>query len=105
MSEAASAGASLPFGSEFSPSQIDLRHLLELIETNEGNQTALQAAILTTWFAKHGAGADAARAAKNRNTLAMNCRLGLRAYGIIDTKAAHWHAFGGLTIRQVEPPR
>ena len=28
------AGASLPFGSEFSPSQIDLRQLLELIDAH-----------------------------------------------------------------------
>lgn len=88
MSDTTSTGNSLPFGSEFSPSQIDLRQLLELIDTHEGNQPALQAAILATWFSAHGAGPDAARAAKNRNTLAMNCRLGLRAYGIIDTKAA-----------------
>lgn len=88
MSDTTTTGNSLPFGSEFSPSQIDLRQLLDLIDTHEGNQPALQAAILTTWFADHGAGADAAKAAKNRNTLAMNCRLGLRAYGIIDTKAA-----------------
>lgn len=92
MSEAP-ASSSLPFGSEFSPSQITLRELLELTASHEGDQTALQAAILKTWFAEHGAGADPTRAAKNRDTLAMNCRLGLRAYGIIDTKAA-FTAFG-----------
>ena len=85
--------ASLPFGSEFSPSQIDLRQVLELIDTHEGDQSALQAAILRASFSEHGSGDDLARAAKNRNTLAKNCRLGLRAYGIIDTKAA-FTAFG-----------
>lgn len=79
------AGASLPFGSEFSPSQIELRQLLELIDAHEGDQAGLQAAILGTWFSKHGGGG--AQAARNRNTLAMNCRLGLRAYGIIDQDA------------------
>lgn len=82
--EPAAGRASLPFGSEFSPSQIDLRQLLELIGTHEGNQAELQAAILTTWFASHGSGSNPEKA---RNTLAMNCRLGARAYGIIDTKA------------------
>ncbi len=86
--EAPAGRAFLPFGSEFSPSQIDLRQLLELIATHEGDQPALQAAILATWFSKHAAGADPVKAAKNRNTLAMNSRLGLRAYGIIDTAAA-----------------
>ena len=86
----ATSAASLPFGSEFSPSQIDLRQILELIEEHEGNQAALQAAILAKWFSGHGSGSDPAKA---RNTLAMNCRLGLRAYGIIDT-AAHFTDFG-----------
>lgn len=77
--------ASLPFGSEFSPSQIDLRQLLELIAAHEGDEKALQAAILNTYFSSHGtAGADPAKVAKNRKTLAMNCRLGLKAYGIIE---------------------
>lgn len=89
MSDLEASGGSLPFGSEFSPSQIDLREMLELIATHEGDQAGLQAAILATWFAEHaGTGADAERAAKNRNTLAMNSRLGLRAYGIIDTAAS-----------------
>lgn len=33
----------LPFGSEFSPSQIDLPELLELAMTHAGNVRALQA--------------------------------------------------------------
>lgn len=86
----------LPFGSEFSPSQVDLRHLLDLIHADEGNVKALQAAILEAYFAKHGAaGTNAAKAARNRNTLAMNCRLGLRAYGIIDADA-RFTEFGRL---------
>lgn len=88
MSDSQTSGAALPFGSEFSPSQIELRQLLELIETHEGNQSALQAAILTTWFAQHGAGPNPSKAAKNRKKLALNCRLSLRAYGIIDNAAA-----------------
>jgi len=83
--------ASLPFGSEFSPSQINLRQTLELIEQHAGNQAALQAAILATYFANHGG--TGPNAAKNRNTLAMNSRLGLKAYGIIDD-TAHFTDFG-----------
>ena len=86
MSEAASTRASLPFGSEFSPSQLDLRKTLELIEQHHGNQAALQAALLSTYFANHGG--TGPNAAKNRHTLAMNSRLGLKAYGIIDDSAA-----------------
>lgn len=82
---AAPARGSLPFGSEFSPSQIDLRQMLELIERHEDNQAALQAAILTAYFAGHGG--TGPNAGKNRNTLAMNSRLGLKAYGIINDTA------------------
>jgi hypothetical protein len=73
----------LPFGSEFSPSQIELPRLLELAEANEGNQKALQAAIHSEYFSKHGGGN-----LKSQQTLAMNCRLGMRAYGLIDDTAS-----------------
>ena len=85
MSEIENTRAALPFGSEFSPSQICLRQMLKMIEQHEGNQAALQAAILATYFANHGG--TGPNAAKNRNTLAMNSRLGLKAYNIIDENA------------------
>jgi site-specific DNA-methyltransferase (cytosine-N4-specific) len=72
----------LPFGSEFSPSQIALPRLLELAEAHAGDQKALQDAIKAEYFASHGGGN-----AKNQQTLAMNCRLGMKAYGIIDETA------------------
>ncbi len=47
MSETAAPDrANLPFGSEFSPSQIDLPRLLELVEAHEGDEKAIEAAIL-----------------------------------------------------------
>lgn len=72
----------LPFGSEFSPSQIELPVLLDLAATHEGDAKAMQASIQARFFSKHGGGD-----AKNQKTLAMNCRLGLKAYGIIDEDA------------------
>ena len=76
---------SLPFGSEFSPSQIRLPRVLELVEQREGNNTGLEDAIQAEYFSAHGqASRDPGKAARNRDTLAMNCRLGLKAYGIID---------------------
>lgn len=69
----------LPFGSEFSPSQIELPVLLELAHDNEGDNQALQQEILKKFFIRHGRGNE-----KNKRTLAMNCRLGMKAYGIID---------------------
>jgi len=72
----------LPFGSEFSPSQIDLTVLLDLAKTSQSDVKALQAAILDRFFSRHGG-----ESAKNRKTLAMNCRLGMKAYGLIDEEA------------------
>ncbi|MFN8499039.1 MAG: restriction endonuclease [Anaerolineae bacterium] len=72
----------LPFGSEFSPSQIDLPELLELVWEHSGNTKELQAAIRDRYFRQHGHGNE-----RNKNTLAMNCRLGMKAYGLIDDDA------------------
>lgn len=72
----------LPFGSEFSPSQIDLPILLDLAASNDGDPKALQASIQLRFFSTHGGGN-----AQNQKTLAMNCRLGMKAYGLIDENA------------------
>lgn len=72
----------LPFGSEFSPSQVDLPTLLDLASIHEGNAEALQSAIQARFFSSHGGGSE-----KNQKTLAMNCRLGMKAYGLIDRDA------------------
>lgn len=78
----------LPFGSEFSPSQISLPKLLDLVKENEGDPKTLEASILTEWFSQHAATAeDEAAGSYNRAKLANNCKLGLIAYGLIDRDA------------------
>ena len=72
----------LPFGSEFSPSQIELPVLLNLAVAHGGDAKALQAEIQAHFFSTHGGGN-----AKNQQTLAMNCRLGMKAYGLLDEHA------------------
>lgn len=69
----------LPFGSEFSPNQIVLPELLTICNENQGNKENLENRIKEQYFSTHGHGNE-----KNRRTLAMNCRLGLKSYGIID---------------------
>jgi len=71
--------AKLPFGSEFSPSQVQLPELLSICHYNSGSKDEIEFAILSKYFSSHGSGNEA-----NKKTLAMNCRLGLKAYGIID---------------------
>lgn len=67
----------LPFGSEFSPTQIDLPTVLELVKQHEGSQAEFEEAIKTKFFAKNWT-SDC-----NKRKLAMNLRLALKAYGII----------------------
>ncbi|MBC6416757.1 MAG: hypothetical protein GDA47_02910, partial [Rhodospirillales bacterium] len=43
----------LPFGSEFSPSQIELPGMLQLLEDRAGDPAAIEAAIRQTYFASH----------------------------------------------------
>lgn len=85
----------LPFGSEFSPSQIKLPELLEIVSRHPGNPQALEAEILRTYFAGHGsAGSDEAARDYNKGKLANNCKLGMIAYGLID-REARFTDFGG----------
>jgi site-specific DNA-methyltransferase (cytosine-N4-specific) len=64
----------IPFGAQFSPNQIDLKYLLELCSIHSGDCVGLQAAIRHTWFSAHS----------DPETSALNTRLGLRDYGLID---------------------
>jgi Restriction endonuclease len=94
----------LPFGSEFSPSQIVLPDLLELIDASQGDWRALEAAILKRYFSTHAEGREGEDASYNRGKLANNCKLGLIAYGIIE-RAGSFTDFGRHLhdIRKDEP--
>ena len=94
----------LPFGSEFSPSQVDLPDLLGIVEANQGDPRALEAAILARYFSSHASGRTGEEATYNRGKLANNCKLGLIAYGIID-RTATLTEFGAKlhSLREDEP--
>lgn len=74
----------LPFGSEFSPSQIDLPHLLNFANQHGGDWRAFEDAVRVTYFDSHGSGDGASY---NRGKLANNTKLGMIAYGLIDRDA------------------
>ena len=84
----------LPFGSEFSPSQVDLPIVLELVKENEGDWRSLEKAVLERYFSGHAKGRDdEASKTYNRTKLANNCKLGLIAYKIIN-RDGNYTAFG-----------
>ena len=69
----------LPFGSEFSPAQIDLPTLLALAHEHGSNwRSGFEAAVRDRYFAANPTSDD------NRNKLANNTKLSMRAYGLIE---------------------
>ena len=73
------SASDLPFGSEFSPSQVVLPELLEIVGVHQGDPRTLEANIKAQYFGGHAASSQA--------KLANNCKLGMIAYGIIDREA------------------
>ena len=72
----------LPFGSEFSPSQIELAEVIGLADVHGGDWRAFEDAVRKTWFDANPTSAD------NRAKLANNTKLGMIAYGIIERDAS-----------------
>jgi len=71
----------LPFGSEFSPSQIELSAVLGLAMAFGGDWKAFEGAVKRKYFAQYKTNEY------NRGKLANNTKLGMIAYGIIDRDA------------------
>ena len=72
----------LPFGSEFSPSQIELPTVLEFANVHGGDWHAFERAVRDAYFEGHRT------SDYNRGKLANNTKLGMIAYGIIERDAA-----------------
>ncbi len=77
----------LPFGSEFSPSQIDLKQVLELARQYGGDWKAFEIAVRDKYFARNQTNDY------NKRKLANNTKLAMIAYGLID-REARLTAFG-----------
>lgn len=71
----------LPFGSEFSPSQVQLPVLLEFAKEHGGNWKAFEVAVKAKYFAGNPT------SDYNKGKLANNTKLGMIAYGLIDRDA------------------
>ena len=70
----------LPFGSEFSPTQIDLPVLLELADQHGADWKAFEDAVRDRYFAENKT------SDYNKSKLANNTKLSLRAYGLVGEK-------------------
>jgi hypothetical protein len=67
----------LPYGKQFSPEQVELGVALDLARTHDGDRAAFQLALRKAFFDKSGS------TLANRNTLAMNAFLSMRAYELV----------------------
>ena len=85
----------LPFGSEFSPSQVSLARVLELAHQHGGDRHAFEKAIEAEFFTGSNDPAG----------MAENNRLAMAAYGIIEREDAQLTDFGEdlLAIKGDEP--
>ena len=72
----------LPFGSEFSPQQVDLARLLVLAHKHGKDWKAFEAAVRKQYFEKNKT------SDYNKNKLANNTKLSMRAYGLIESQDA-----------------
>ncbi len=70
----------LPFGSEFSPAQIELPFLLELANRYSVDWKVFENAVRDRYFAKNRT------TERNKGKLANNTKLSMRAYGLIGEK-------------------
>lgn len=70
----------LPFGSEFSPAQIDLPVLLDLADQHDADWKAFEDAVRDRYFAENKT------SDYNKSKLANNTKLSLRAYGLVGEK-------------------
>ena len=68
----------LPFGSEFSPKQVDLVVLLELAFKHGTDWRSFENAVRARYFYRHDT------SDRNKSKLAQNTKLALRAYGLIN---------------------
>ena len=84
------ARSDLPFGSEFSPAQIDLPVLLELAHGHGVDWRGFEDAVHDRYFAEHET------SAYNRGKLANNTKLSLRAYGLIGERDATLTEVGAM---------
>lgn len=71
----------IPFGAQFSPNQVNLPKLLQLVHDKTGNRGKITDAIRDEFFAEHSP--------TQRWKLADNTVLALRAYGLLDEQGAN----------------
>lgn len=80
-------GLRLPNANEFSPGQVELRRVLDIVSANEGDRPKLVEEIRSTYFTGTAAKrTDPSARLKQQRTRAGNVLIGLSEYGLFDLK-------------------
>jgi hypothetical protein len=90
----------LAFGVNFSPNQVSLPRVLELVETSGGTTDAFTEAIRNEYFSKHAGGN-----LQSQVDIAKNIRLSLRAYGIVGNDEQFTEFGRALNSARANPPQ
>jgi len=88
--------SAIPFGAQFSPNQVDLPILLQIIHDHKGDRNGITEAIRDAFFATH--------AQTQRWKLADNTVLALRAYELLDEDGATPTALAGELLAIANTP-
>jgi len=88
--------SAIPFGAQFSPNQVDLPILLQIIRDHKGDRNGITEAIRDAFFSTH--------AQAQRWKLADNTVLALRAYGLLEEDAATPTALAGELLAIADRP-
>lgn len=86
----------IPFGAQFSPNQIDLPRLLQIIHAHAGSREAITEALREAFFSRH--------ALDQQLKLADNCILALRAYELLDVAGANPTQIANELLNHIESP-
>jgi Restriction endonuclease len=85
----------MPFGKQFSPEQIALPKVLELAHVAAGDCKALEASLLKEYFAERPT---------SEEKLAMNTRIAMQQYGLLDNECNPTDVGQALYERRDDPP-
>jgi len=72
----------IPYGDQFTPAQVDLPQVLEIIHCHGGNRDLILGVLCKTFFSAHGANSD--NPEKQRRKLAGNAAISMVHYGLLD---------------------
>lgn len=90
----------LPAANEFSPGQVNLREVLEIVDRNDGDRRAVTEDLRQTYFSDSALKqTDSTKRTRVQKTRASNVLIGMKGYGLFDSETAKLTPLGGELLR------